>query len=87
MKIIDQLKQKVPDLAQRGMVAKAFFDDVGLGSQTMEDQAELLNAFLEISRANHLRIKLSKCEFGRLNLEYLGFDLGYLWWKPSRKKV
>ena len=35
----------------------------------------------------HLRIKLNKCEFLRTEFEYLGFEIGHGWWRPSRKKV
>ena len=31
---------------------------------------------------NHVRIKLEKCEFMPEEMEYLGFDVGYGWWKP-----
>ena len=36
---------------------------------------------------NHLRIKLEECEFMKEEMEYLGFDVGYGWWKPAACKM
>ena len=32
-------------------------------------------------------MKLEKCEFMRGEMEYLGFDVGYGWWKPATSKM
>ena len=65
----------------------SFFDDTGLGTQTLEEHYTLLEKYLEVCKENHVRIKLSKCEFLQENMDYLGFELGWGWWKPSSKKV
>ena len=36
---------------------------------------------------NHLRIKPEKCEFMKEEMEYLGFDVAYGWWKPAASKM
>jgi len=89
MKVISQMKLKprVRDLLKKGCVTGVFFDDVGLGSDSIEDHRALLEEFFTVCQGNHLRIKLTKCEFCTNEMEYLGFDIGYGSWKPSRKKV
>ncbi|EPS71717.1 hypothetical protein M569_03042, partial [Genlisea aurea] len=46
-----------------------------------------LKVFLEVCQENQLRMKLSKCEFLKKNLEYLGFEIGERTWAPSKTKV
>ena len=65
----------------------AFFDDCGIGTQTIEEHVILLEAFLSECQRNHIRVKLSKCEFMKEEFEYLGYTLGYGTWSPSKKKV
>ena len=65
----------------------SFFDDTGLGTQTLAEHYTLLECYLKVCLENHVRIKLSKCEFLQENLDYLGFELGWGWWKPSANKV
>ena len=40
-----------------------------------------------VCQENHLRSKLEKCQFLKEELEYLGFDVGYGWWKPAASKM
>ena len=58
-----------------------------LGTNTQEDHILLLQEFFTICQENHLRIKLEKCEFMCEEMEYLGFDVGYGWWKPAASKM
>ena len=62
-------------------------DDVSLGTNTQEDHVLLLREFFIVCQENHLRIKLEKCEFMKEEMEYLGFDVGYGWWKPAASKM
>ena len=62
---------------------EAHIDDVSLGTNTQEDHVLLLREFFIGCRKNHLQIKLEKCEFIKEEMEYLGFDVGYCWWKPA----
>ena len=51
------------------------------------DHVLLLREFFTVCQENHLRIKLEKCEFMKEEMEYLGFDVGYGWWKPAASKM
>ena len=33
------------------------------------------------------RVKLQKCEFMQKEIEYLGFQVGWRWWRPVTDKV
>ena len=66
---------------------QAHIDDVSLGTNTQEDHVLLLREFFIVCQENHLRIKLEKCEFMKEEMEYLGFDVGYGWWKPAASKM
>ena len=60
---------------------------MSLGTDTQEDHILLLQEFFTVCQENHLRSKLEKCEFMREEMEYLGFDVGYRWWKPAASKM
>ena len=77
----------VQELISRGAEMEAHIDDVSLGTNTKEDHVLLLREFFTVCQENHLRIKLEKCEFMKEEMEYLGFDVGYGWWKPAASKM
>ena len=77
----------VQELISRGAEMEARIDDVSLGTNTQEDHVLLLCEFFIVCQENHLRIKLEKCEFMKEEMEYLGFDVGYGWWKPAASKM
>ena len=77
----------VQELISRGAEMEAHIDDVSLGTNTKEDHVLLLCKFFIVCQENHLRIKLQKCEFMKEEMEYLGFDVGYGWWKPAASKM
>ena len=77
----------VQELISRGAEMEAHIDDVSLGTNTQEDHVLLLREFFIFCQENHLRIKLEKCEFMKEEMEYLGFDVGYGWWKPAASKM
>ena len=77
----------VQELITRGAEMEANIDDVTLGTNTQKDHVLLLSEFLIVCQENHLRIKLEKCEFMKEVMEYLGFDVGYGWWKPAASKM
>ena len=72
----------VQELFSRGAEMEAHIDDLRLGTNTQEDHVLLLREFFIVCQENHLRIKLEKREFMKEEMEYLGFDVGYGWWKP-----
>ena len=73
----------VQELISRGAEMEANIDDMRLGTNSQEDHVLLLCEFFIACQENHLRIKLEKCEFMKEEMEYLGFDVGYGWWKPA----
>ena len=77
----------VQELISRGAEMEAHIDDVSLGTNTREDHVLLFREFFTVCQGNHLRIKLEKCEFMKEEMEYLGFDVGYGWWKPAASKM
>ena len=77
----------VQELVSRGAEMEAHIDDVSVGTNTREDHILLLQEFFTVCQENHLRIKLDKCEFMREEMEYLGFDVGYGWWKLGTSKM
>ena len=77
----------VQELVSRGAQLEAHVDDVSLGTNTQGGHILLLQEFSTVCQENHLRIKLEKCEFMREEMEYLGFDVGYGWWKPAASKM
>ena len=66
---------------------EAHNDDVSLGTNTQEDHVLLLGEFFIVCQENHLRIKRERCEFMKEEMECLGFDLGYGWWKQAASKM
>ena len=77
----------VQEFISRGAEMEAHNDDVSLGTDTQEDHVFLLREFFILCQENHLRIELQKCEFMKEEMEYLGFDVGYGWWKPASSKM
>ena len=77
----------VQELISRGAEMEAPIDDVSLGTNNQVDHVRLLSEFFIVCQENHLRIKLEKCEFMKEKMEYLGFNVGYGWWKPAASKM
>ena len=80
-------KRDLTELISRGAEMEAHIDDVSLGTNTQDNHVLLLREFLTVCQENHLRIKLKKCDFMKEEMEYLGFDVGYGWWKPAASKM
>ena len=66
---------------------EAHIDDVSFGTNTQEDHVLLVREFFTVCQQNYLRIKLEKCECMKGEMEYLGFDVRYGWWKPAAPKM
>ena len=77
----------VQELISRGAEMEAHIHYMILGTNTQEDHVLLLREFFIVCQENHLQIKLEKNEFLKEEIEYLGFDLGYGWWKPAASKM
>jgi hypothetical protein len=76
-----------PKDGQRCCFIGAFFDDVGVGSSSVAEHLFLLEELFKVVHKHKLRIKLSKCEFVKESLEYLGFSVQWGSWRPSEKKI
>ena len=77
----------VQEQVSRGPEMEAQIDDVRLGANTQEDHILLLQEVFNVYQENHLRTILEKCEFLGEEMEYLGFDVGYGWWKRAASKM
>ena len=77
----------VQELICRGAEMENNMDDVCLDTDTLEDHVLLLRDFFTVCQENHLRIKLEKCDFMKEEMEYLGSNVGYCWWKPAASKL
>jgi hypothetical protein len=52
--------------------ALAFFDDILIYSKTYADHLQHLEKVLNLLNTNQWKVKLSKCEFARQSIQYLG---------------
>ena len=97
-KILSTLRRrpKVQELISRGAQMEAHIDDVCLGTNTQEDHLILWGQFFAVCQKNDRRLKLEKCEFKKKKkkcefmqetMQYLGFDIGYVWWTPAASKA
>ena len=88
-KILHILRRRplVQEPVSRRAEMEAHIDDVSLATNTQEYHILLLQECFTVCQENHLRIKLEKCEFMLEEMEYLGFDVGYGWWKPAASKM
>jgi hypothetical protein len=53
-------------------MALVFFDDILIYSKTLQEHKQHLTKILQLLRANQLFAKMSKCEFAKDKIEYLG---------------
>ena len=77
----------VQGLISRGAEVEAHMDDMSLGTNAQEDHVLLICEFFIVCQENHLRIKLTKCEFMQEEMEYLVFNVAYGWCKPAASKM
>jgi Reverse transcriptase (RNA-dependent DNA polymerase) len=63
-----------------------YIDDILIFSRTEEDHFRHVKLILKRLRQHKLFAKLSKCEFNRTSLPFLGHVVGQNVWKCSREK-
>ena len=68
-------------------VGEDFMDDILIGSPTFEDHVKDLTQLFEIFAKYGLKIKLSKCQFFKEELAYLGHVVNQSGVKPDPKKI
>ncbi|KAJ1700817.1 hypothetical protein LUZ63_000596 [Rhynchospora breviuscula] len=64
-----------------------FFDDILVYSQSMKEHKEHLSLTLELLSKNQLFAKMSKCEFGLEEIEYLGHIISHNGVATDPKKI
>lgn len=67
--------------------ALCYLDDILIPAKSWEDMLLILREVLERLRTAHLTLKLSKCEFGKTEVEFLGFIINENGIKPGTRKI
>ena len=67
--------------------AANYLDDIIVFSRTAEEHMSHLEAIFEVLQVADLKIKVSKCEFFRKHIAYLGFIIGETGIRCDRSKV
>jgi hypothetical protein len=80
-------RKVVQELISRGAELEAHIDDVLLGADSEEDMYLLISEFLSVLEECNLKLKWEKCEWCKEQVDYLGFEIGWGWWRPSSNKV
>ena len=74
-------------LLKRGAVIEVYIDDVLLGTDDADDDLRFVEELLRTCEECNTRLKLEKCEFMQEEIEYLGFQVRWRWWRPVKEKV
>ena len=81
-----KLKPTVQALLKKGTVIEVYIENVLLGTNDADDHLRLVKEFLRTCQECNTRVKLEKCEFMQEEIEYLGFRVGWRWWRPVKGK-
>ena len=86
--VVDRMKLKptVQALLKKGAVIEVYIDDVLLGTDDADYHLRLVEEFLRTCEECNTRVKLEKCELMQEEIEYLGFQVGWRWWRPVKEK-
>ena len=60
-----------------------YIDDIVIGTETFEGHIRMLQIIFEIIIENNLTLNFKKCEFFRIKISFLGFELSNLGIKPD----
>ena len=83
-----QTFQRFMDNILRGLdFAACYIDDVIVFSSSHEEHIKHLKTVLDILSKNHLTINMSKCDFGRSELTFLGFAITPTGFSPPTDKI
>ena len=82
-----KLNTTVQALLKKGAVIEVYKDDVLLGTDDADDHLRLVEEFLRTCEECNTRVKVEKCEFMQEEIEYLGFQAGWRWWRPVKEKL
>lgn len=64
-----------------------YFDDIVIFSQNFKDHIEHLKHFFNICKQENLKLKLSKCEFAKTKINYLGYEIGEGKYSPANANI
>ena len=84
---ITKQRPRVRPLLKRGAELEVHIDDVMLGTNTESDHKILLEEFLHVCAQHHMRVRLEKCELLKEQIDFLGFSMGWGWWRPNPSKT
>ena len=82
-----KLKLTVQALLKKGAVIEVYIDNVLSGADGADDHLRLVEEFLHTCVECNTGVKLENCEFMQEEIEYLGFQVGWRWWRPVKDKV
>ena len=88
-KVLSLVRQRprAREVLKRGGEMEVHIDDVMLGTDTEEDHRILLEEFLLTCQETNMRIRLDKCDLLKEEITYLGFEMGWGWWRPNPAKL
>ena len=66
---------------------KPYFDDVGLGSTSIESHCQLLNEVLTCTRKANIKFNISKTQLSKSSVSYLGHILSNKGIESDPKKI
>ena len=72
---------------EKGAVIEVYIDDFLLGTDDADDHLRLVEEFLRTCEECNTRVRLEKCEFMQEEIEYMGFQVGWRWWRPVTENV
>lgn len=64
-----------------------YFDDIVIFSQNFNDHIQHLKHFFDICQQENLKLKLSKCEFAKTKINYLGYEIGEGKYSPANANI
>jgi len=64
-----------------------YIDDIIIFSKTADEHADHIRLILECLKKHEVKIKLSKCEFYKIELEFLGHVISRRGISPQMKKI
>ncbi|CAK1579718.1 unnamed protein product [Parnassius mnemosyne] len=65
----------------------AYMDDIIIASKTIDEGIEKLQAVLDLLKEANLRLNLTKCNFFKKSINYLGFEISHEGVRPGLKKI
>ena len=82
-----KLKSTGQTLLKKGVVIEVYRNHVLLGTDDADDHLRLVEEFLGTFEECNTCVKLEKCELMQEEIEYMGFQVGWRWWRPVKEKV